>query len=218
MSLSRAGLAGSVVALLASVLAGCGAAATHPVSQAAADTAARQPVGVSHPAAQREATTATSDRATSHSSGSSSAGGMQHVTRTGGAAAADATTSRTSTHDAGLRGTDPYVWKLRASVSPTCVKAGGTATVTVRTAANAALAYVAVYAGEKSGAPKPFGYGYGGNDDGFANDAGTWANTFQIHADAPRGPARVTVVAGSHQSRKQVDVPFTVVDPVTGHC
>jgi hypothetical protein len=119
---------------------------------------------------------------------------------------------------AGLRGESPYVWSLQATVSPTCIRAGGTATVTVATAPGAAVGYVAEYAGRKSGAMPPFGYGYGGNAGGYADGAGQWTQTWTIRADAPVGPAKAIVVAASHQTHKQVDAPFTVVDPVTGHC
>jgi hypothetical protein len=118
----------------------------------------------------------------------------------------------------GLRGDSPYVWRLRAVVTPTCVRAGGTATLTVATAPGAAIAYVAVYAGDKSGAEPPFGYGYGGNAGGYTDQSGGWTQTWTVRPDAPLGPAKVTVGAGSHQTNKQVDAPFTVVDPVTRQC
>jgi hypothetical protein len=218
MSLTRAGFAGCVVALLASVVTGCGGAAHHvAATKPAADIAAQQPAAVDDHASSSNTTSNTGTEAAANGTAVSGAGNIRNAAgdRTG----SDRTGSTAAqTHDAGLRGSAPYVWKLRAAVAPKCVKAGGTATVTVHTAANAALAFVAVYAGDKSGAEKPFGYGYGGNADGYSNDAGQWASTWVIHADAPRGPAKVTVVVASHQTTKQVDVPFTVVDPVTGHC
>jgi len=214
MRIARAGLAGSVVALLASVVTGCGTG--HAAARPASDVAVQRPAAVdSHVASQH--TTHARQATETHGTAASRAGGVQHATddRTG---TNNAGTAAARAHDAELRGSAPYVWQLRAAVAPQCVKAGGAATVTVRTAANAALAFVAVYAGDKSGAAKPFGYGYGGNADGYSNDAGQWASTWTIRADAPRGPAKVTVVVASHQTTKQVDVPFTVVDPVTGHC
>ena len=217
MSLTRAGLAGSVVALLASVVTGCGGAVHNAAAtKSGADVAAQQPATIAGHAAGKTAR----DRQTEAAANGTEVSGAADVRSAGGnrAVSADAGSTAAQTHEAGLRGSAPYVWKLRATVAPTCVKAGGTATVTVHTAANAALAFVAVYAGDKSGADKPFGYGYGGNADGYSNDAGEWASTWVIHADAPRGPAKVTVVVASHQTTKQVDVPFTVVDPVTGHC
>jgi hypothetical protein len=217
MRIARAGLAGSVVALLASAVTGCSGTAHHAAaSKPAADVAAQHPVAVDGHAAS-DNTTHARPAAGANDGTVSEAGRVQHTAGDhNGSSNAGTTAARA--HDAGLRGSAPYVWKLRASVAPQCVKAGGTATVTVHTAANAALAYVAVYAGDKSGAAKPFGYGYGGNAEGYSNDAGQWASTWTIRADAPRGPAKVTVVAASHQTTKQVDVPFTVVDPVTGHC
>jgi hypothetical protein len=214
MSFSRAGFAGCVVALLASVVTGCSAAshdlaAAKPAAPAAdvakAATDAQRSTQQHAKTDTRTDTGDTGDAATVEPAAHQRAGAGR-----GGSDAAEA-------GHAGLRGSSPYVWSLRAAVTP-CVAAGGTATVTVHTAADAALAYVAVYAGDKSGAPKPFGHGYGGNANGYSNDSGQWASTWTIRADAPRGPAKVTVVAASHQTTKQVDVPFTVVDPVTGHC
>ena len=130
------------------------------------------------------------------------------------------TTTRPSQTDriGGLRGSSPYVWRINASVSPSCVRAGGTATVTVVTAPRAAVGYVAEYAGRKSGAAPPFGYGYGGNAGGYTDQSGGWTQTWTIRADAPIGPANVIVAVASHQTHKQVNAPFTVVDPVTGQC
>jgi hypothetical protein len=220
MSLTRAGFAGCVVALLASAVTGCsGASHDAAASKPAAPAADIVQQNVADADRAASGTTTRDGHADTSESGTavSGTGSVRHASesRTGSAGASSAAAR---TQKAGLRGSAPYVWSLRAAVTPTCVAAGGTATVTVHTAADAALAYVAVYAGDKSGAPKPFGYGYGGNANGYSNDSGQWASTWTIRADAPRGPAKVTVVAASHQTTKQVDVPFTVVDPVTGHC
>lgn len=219
MSLSRAGVAGCVLALFASVVTGCAGtshdtSAAAPQAPAADVNAATSPhsateakAQAAHHASAADTAVATSDGTTVAPAGDSATG---HATRH--ASEADAA------DHAGLRGSSSYVWRLRATVSPSCVPAGGAATVTVHTAANAALAFVAIYANGKNGSAPPFGDGYGGNADGYSNDSGQWASTWTIRADAPRGPAKVTVVAASHQTTKQVDVPFTVIDPVSGHC
>ena len=188
--------------------------------------------GASHaPAAQRAAKTASTVAGTSHVTAGKPAG-QTVANHSGSATSVQAPVQQqqqqqsavnpaapNATHPSAASTAAPYVWSLHAQVTPQCVVAGQTARVTVQTAYNAALAYVAVYAGNKSGAAPPFGYGYGGNSDGYSSrQDGTWADTWTIRADAPRGTAHVTVVAASHQTSKRVDVPFTVVDPLTGSC
>jgi hypothetical protein len=180
----------------ADVIAPSTASSNHQVG--AADSS--EPSSPDDPGAESRATTAGSDAGTAD----------RHPT--------DVDSKGRASEPAGLRGDSPYVWQLKASVSPRCVRAGEVVTVTVLTAPTAAIGYVAVYAGEKSGAAPPFGYGYGGNAAGYSDQSGTWTQTWTVRADAPVGPARTTVVAASHQTNKQVDVPFTVVDPVTGSC
>jgi hypothetical protein len=99
---------------------------------------------------------------------------------------------------------------LSGVVTPKCVPAGSTATLTAHTIPNATLAYVAVYAGEKSGADSPFGYGYGGNDHGTSDANGDWTTTWVVSSKAPTGPARVTLVVNTNDGYNQVDVPFSV--------
>jgi hypothetical protein len=198
----------ALAAVIATSVAGCGAGASHsasspgpgPAAHAAADGAVAAPA----------ATAATSRH---HA---------QTGTRSGTAARAVPAGQQPASQTrprSGLRGDAPYVWSIHATVTPTCVRAGGTARLDVRTAANAAVAYVAMYAGDKSGATPPFGQGYGGNSDGYTSDpGGRWSDTWTIRADAPRGHAHVIVVVASHQTTQRVDVPFTVVDPLTGTC
>jgi hypothetical protein len=84
--------------------------------------------------------------------------------------------------------------------------------------AKAAIAYVAVYKGEKSGAAPPFGEGYGGNDKGEADYRGLWTSSWTVSLTAPTGPARVMVVVGSKGKQRSIDVPFSVGGREAGGC
>jgi hypothetical protein len=107
---------------------------------------------------------------------------------------------------------------VAASVSPACVEPGGTVTIEVTTEPEAAIAYNAVYAGNKSGSPAPFGYGYGGNDKGYASKkSGTWESTWIVRIDAPRGPAKVDVIVGYRGEFGYDDPHFAVAD-ASGGC
>ena len=205
--------AAAIAAAAALALVGCGGAqhrsAAPPAAPAGSATSVSNPSTVG---TTRSATTAKSRPGTSTASRLAQAAAQR-------TSAGSRSSTRNTGDVPGQRGTSPYIWSVTAHVTPTCVVAGRTARVTVRTARNAALAYVAVYHGEKSGAAPPFGYGYGGNSDGYSSPQdGTWGDTWTVRADAPTGKARVTVVVAWHQTSKQVDVPFTVVSPLSGTC
>lgn len=87
-----------------------------------------------------------------------------------------------------------------ATVRPSCVVRGGTATIVVRTVPNAAVIYHAVYAGTKGGAPPPYGHGYGGSDGGMSDGDGRYSDSWDVRVDAPVGPARVDVVVGDGEN------------------
>jgi hypothetical protein len=93
---------------------------------------------------------------------------------------------------------------------PACVIRGGSATITVQTEPKAGVAYHAVYAGTKGGAVPPYGYGYGGNDKGFADDKGRYSSRWAVRDDAPVGPARADVVVGNGDDFGYDDPPFYV--------
>jgi hypothetical protein len=99
---------------------------------------------------------------------------------------------------------------IDAAVTPACVLAGTAAKLSVHTVAKGAIAFVAVYHGEKSGAAPPFGEGYGGNDKGTADGSGSWSSTWTVTANAPNGAAYVLLVVGSHGKQRQIKVPFSV--------
>jgi hypothetical protein len=107
---------------------------------------------------------------------------------------------------------------ITATVTPACVTAGGLATLTVQTVPEGAIAFLAVYHGEQSGAEPPWGKGYGGNSKGMADPRGSWTSTWTVAANAPTGSARVIVVVGSKGKQRQVDVPFSVGGRETNGC
>jgi hypothetical protein len=125
------------------------------------------------------------------------------------------TTAPTTTAAPAQQGTAPPVATaeeipIHAVVSPGCVLAGGTATLRVTSVPKAFLGYVAMYAGEKSGAQPPFGYGYGGNDKGETNADGAWVGTWVVRADAPVGRGRVVIVVAHEGKQREIDVPLSV--------
>ncbi|MGH2785985.1 MAG: hypothetical protein ACRDJ1_12040 [Actinomycetota bacterium] len=99
---------------------------------------------------------------------------------------------------------------VEAFISPFCVVRGGTAKITINTQPKNAVAYHAVYAGTKGGAPPPFGYGYGGDDRGHADGEGVYTSTWVVRIDAPVGPARADVIAADGESFGYDDPPFYV--------
>ncbi|HJR19036.1 MAG TPA: hypothetical protein VJ922_04895 [Actinomycetota bacterium] len=105
---------------------------------------------------------------------------------------------------------------VEAFITPSCVLRGGTAKITINTQPKNAVAYHAVYAGTKGGAPPPFGYGYGGDDRGHANGEGVYTSTWVVRIDAPVGPARADVIAADGQSFGYDDPPFYVAASSAG--
>jgi hypothetical protein len=105
---------------------------------------------------------------------------------------------------------------VQGVVSPSCVVRGGTATITIHTGPKNAVAYHAVYAGTKGGAPPPFGYGYGGDDRGHADGEGNYTSTWIVRIDAPVGPARADVIAADGESFGYDDPGFYVAASSAG--
>ncbi|MFY9586183.1 MAG: hypothetical protein WAT66_01870 [Actinomycetota bacterium] len=106
---------------------------------------------------------------------------------------------------------------VSASVSPSCVRPGGLATLTVETLPDSVVAYVAIYSNGKSGAAPPWGEGYGGNDGGHANSRGVYKSSWTVSPSAPAGPATVQVVVGIRDKGSETTAHFTVGSP-TGAC
>ena len=99
---------------------------------------------------------------------------------------------------------------IEATVTPKCARLGGSVTLRVTTKPQADIAYLAVYHGEKSGAAKPWGEGYGGNHHGKADFRGLWSDTWVVAPTAPQGDGRIVVVVGHGGKQRTIDVPFSV--------
>jgi hypothetical protein len=106
---------------------------------------------------------------------------------------------------------------VEASVTPVCVRPGGTVNLFVQTRPKYAVAYHAVYAGTKGGAPPPYGHGYGGNDKGYANPDGVYRSSWVVSPQAPVGPARVDVIVADGESWGYDNPDFAVAGP-NGKC
>jgi hypothetical protein len=107
---------------------------------------------------------------------------------------------------------------VTSEVTPSCIKPGSRATMTVKTEPQAAIAYHAMYAGSRGGAAPPFGSGYGGNDKGFADGEGRYSSSWIVSPQAPPGPARLDVVVAAPGDRWGYDdPPFWVADS-SGRC
>jgi hypothetical protein len=106
---------------------------------------------------------------------------------------------------------------LNSKVFPACVTAGQTVRITVRTEAEAPVAYHAIYAGEQGGAEPPFGGGHGGNDQGMTSEEGLFESSWVVGVTAPSGPARVDVVVG-YDGKFGYDAPRFAVANKQGKC
>jgi hypothetical protein len=81
---------------------------------------------------------------------------------------------------------------LEVTLAHECVKAGGTQTITIKTAPKGGAGYDSYYSDGKSGTSKDF---YGGNKASVIDDTGTWSDTWTISPHAPAGPVKVVVQA-----------------------
>jgi hypothetical protein len=105
---------------------------------------------------------------------------------------------------------------LSASLGASCVRAGTSQAIAIKSLPETGVAYDAVYADGRTGAEYN---GYGGNNGGLTDKTtGEWKDTWVVGAAAPPGPVKVQVVgAKSGVGRGETSVTFTVVAP-TGHC
>jgi hypothetical protein len=90
-------------------------------------------------------------------------------------------------------------------------------TVRVETTPDAVVAYVAAYSDGRSGAPAPWGAGYGGNAGGHADARGVYTNSWTVKPSTPAGPATVDVVVGKDGMSNKTTVAFAVAK-VSGEC
>lgn len=104
---------------------------------------------------------------------------------------------------------------LRARLKESCVRPGGSQSITIRSKPDAAVGYDSVYADGKSGMMEGH---YGGNMGGFTDKEGEWRDTWVVAAHAPSGPVQVNVLGGKVGYRHAEEtLHFTVAD-VTGRC
>ncbi|HEU0131967.1 MAG TPA: hypothetical protein VFQ85_13335 [Mycobacteriales bacterium] len=199
----------AVAALATVTLAACGSSA--PARHGAAPVAATSGV----PAATSTASTRPGHAGSVPTTAPAGRSGTTGTNGTTGSAQPPAagtagTTPSTAQQQPPSYEATPEELPIEAAVLPACVPAGGVAKLTVHTVKKAALAFVAVYAGNKSGAAPPWGQGYGGNDKGTADTNGDWSATWTVAVNTPPGPANVILVAGSKGKQRQITVPFTV--------
>ena len=129
------------------------------------------------------------------------------------------TSGRATTALPATKPTQGPLFPLSATVSPACVRPGGVATLVVHAPPRASVAFQAVYAGNKGGATPPFGYGYGGNADGYIGPDGTWTSSWTLRPDTPAGPAYIELaVAHTNRVEQNNNTKFRVANPVTGTC
>jgi ABC-type glycerol-3-phosphate transport system substrate-binding protein len=141
-----------------------------------------------------------------------------------GAASGSTTTTTTSSTSGGSATTMPNqpaenwmdkTFEITVTLKESCVRPGGTQTITVKTEPGAGLAYDTTYPDGKSGVSD--GY-YGGNSGGFADENGDYADTFAVAATAPSGYAVVSVLSSDpNKGHAEKRLTFYVAD-VTGNC
>lgn len=199
----REPLAVAVVALI--VLAGCG-------SSKADD--AGDPQATDDAAADASTTSTTKAAAKAGSSKSKAQ-----------ASATSTTTSTTVTPKAGTAATggqpveklddEGLTLPISAELKESCVRPGGSQTITIRARTASGVGYDSVYSDGKSGAMEGH---YGGNAGGYTDDKNTFTSTWVISAAAPAGPVLVRVL-GTHEEDGlgQTEAHFSVADAL-GKC
>jgi hypothetical protein len=189
-----------VAAMAATVLAACGSS-SHPTRPAS--VAQSRPGGT--PAATASAPRTSASAAAGHGTAAPAPGTAAASAPAGSAPATAPSASPSHNWTA-----TPEELPIQAAVNPGCVASGAKVTLDVKTKGGAAVAFVAVYAGEKSGAAPPWGEGYGGNDKGWADGHGKWSTSWTVRVDTPPGPAYVQLVVGYGGKSRQIKVPFSV--------
>ncbi len=124
--------------------------------------------------------------------------------------------SETESAHAGHHHRDYSDFPIEIAVEPACVAPGGTVTVTVDTVPRSGVLYLAYYADDRSGATEPFGAGYGGNGGGYADESGTFVESWDVTEQAPAGPGRLQVLTLADDGEEFVD--FAVAEPDEESC
>ncbi|MDQ1712984.1 MAG: hypothetical protein QOE45_2434 [Frankiaceae bacterium] len=204
-----------LVCITALALAGgVGCSSRHGVTPQAGSTGAPE---TTRPTTAASGSAAPSAAATRPAAGSSASASSATAPKTSDAASTPGAGTSPSPSAHTFSAT-PQEVPIDAKVTPACVLVGGKATLHVHSVSKAAIAFVAVYAGEKSGAAPPWGEGYGGNEKGTADGKGNWSSSWTVALNAPKGPAHVILVVGSKGKHRQIDVPFSVGGREAGGC
>lgn len=101
---------------------------------------------------------------------------------------------------------------IELSLDRACVVAGQEQSLKVRAKPNSVAIFEAEYSDGKSGAPEPFGGGYGGNDSEIVPKSGVVEMRWSVSRDAPPGPV-VVDVGVLEETRREKDLKFTLVSP-----
>jgi hypothetical protein len=125
-------------------------------------------------------------------------------------AAARTTTTAARPQTAGATTTTTGL-AITAELAQSCVRAGGSQSITIHTAPMSSVGYDAVYSDGKTGMSP--GY-YGGNKSGNTDGTGTWSDTWVIAPNAPAGPVRVDVIgANASGASGNTTVSFAIAGP-----
>lgn len=104
---------------------------------------------------------------------------------------------------------------VEATLDPSCVEPGGSVTLTVDTAPRTGVLYLAKYSDGNSGADEPIGADYGGNGGGYADESGSFEESWTVSEDAPPGPGHIVLATVSGHQDESLE--FAVADPL-GEC
>lgn len=211
----RHSLTAAVSALAVAVLAACGSSGPAAVPDARNAPTTPPVATATRPSAA--ATSAPGSKAASSAPGATAAPGTKPGTGPTPKRGATPKPTGSPVVDPSLAASPDEI-PIVATVTPSCVPLGGTATLQVQTVEKADTAFVAVYSDGQNGAPPPFGAGYGGNEAGKSDFRGQWKVTWVVSPAAPKGDGHVIVVVGAKQKQRSVEVPFSVGAREVGGC
>lgn len=173
--------------------------------------------GTAPAAAEGEGTTTTT-RAAGKAGKKSSAAGGGATTTTTAASEAKAAGSDKQSSDPKVEEYKPRSMRtlqITAELTESCVKPGGSQTLTVRTEPDAGVAFDTEYSDYLTGTMPGH---YGGNLAGYADADGTWSSTWVVAPNAPAGKATVLVLGAlGKDALGETKAFFTVADAL-GKC
>ena len=196
------------LALVSAVATGCsgsskaddGAAPKEPADAAAAASTGGKGGG----------STTTTAKPKKSSASKATSGSTTTTAKPGGSAAANEDGSTAEEED-------PYkkTLAITAELAETCVRPGGSQTITIRTLPYAGVGYDTEYSDYLTGMMEGH---YGGNAGGFTDDDGTWTGTWVVAPNAPAGKTTVKVLGSHHEGGiGEARAYFTVADAL-GKC